>query len=181
MNKLKMIDSEKADGKGKIILGVAKERYGMIPNILRTMANSPAVLEAYLTMVDALDEGLLPVKLREQIAIVISEKNDCDYCLAYHSAVGQLEGLSREEVDDSRKGVSPDSKVEAALQFAVQVVENRGKVTDDAVGSLYKTGYSDGEIAEIVANVALTMFSNYFNLVAGTPTDFPEVPDREFS
>lgn len=179
MKRLKVIDPKKAEGKGKILLEEIQDRYGMIPNIMRTMSHSPSVLEAYLVMNDALSGGALSPKLREQLALVVSEKNGCDYCLASHSAVGQMVGLSEEEVSDSRRGISTDSKVEAALRFASQVVDQRGRVADGALEFLRKHGYSDGEIVEIVANVALTLFTNYFNQVAGTPVDFPEIPVLE--
>jgi alkylhydroperoxidase family enzyme len=85
-------------------------------------------------------------------------------------------GLSEEDVLDSRHGGSPDSKVEAALRFASQMVEKRGWVSDEDVAHLRSAGYEDAEIAEIVANVALIMFTNYFNHVAETVVDFPPVP-----
>jgi alkylhydroperoxidase family enzyme len=52
-------------------------------------------------------------------------------------------------------------------------------VTDEEVAKLRKAGFADGEIAEILANIGLTLFTNYFNLVAGTEVDFPEVPELQ--
>ena len=143
---------------------------------MRTMANSPAVLQAYLDFTSALSSGALSAKLREQIALTVSEVNDCDYCLAAHSAVGRMVGLSEEEVLDSREAISTDRKVETALRFARQLVENRGWVTDEDLSRVRDAGYDDGEIAEIVANVALINFSNYLDHVAETEADFPPVP-----
>ena len=85
-------------------------------------------------------------------------------------------GLSQQDILDSRQGTSPGSRVEAALQFARTVVHQRGRVGDDDVARLRRVRYSDGEIAEIVANVAVNLFSNYFNHVARTDVDFPSVP-----
>ena len=84
-------------------------------------------------------------------------------------------GLGDEEIADSRRGVSPDRKTEAALEFARKVVTERGWVSDDDVASLRAAGATDVELAEIVGVVALNIFSNYFNHVAGTEVDFPEV------
>jgi uncharacterized peroxidase-related enzyme len=176
MPRLQAINPETASGKAKKLLDKVQAKLGMTPNILRTMANSPAVLEAYLGFSTALKGGLLPAKLREQIALAVSEANGCEYCLAAHSAVGKMVGLSEEDILDSRHGGSPDSKVEAALRFASQMVEKRGWVSDEDVVRLRSAGYEDAEIAEIVANVALIMFTNYFNHVAETVVDFPPVP-----
>ncbi len=71
------------------------------------------------------------------------------------------------------KAASRDPKVEAALRFARAVVARRGRVTDEEWAGVRMAGYGDGEITEIIATVAITMFSNYFNHVANTEIDFP--------
>ncbi len=65
--------------------------------------------------------------------------------------------------------------IEAALRFALAIVEKRGWVSDEDVQRVRAAGFADREIAEVVATVAHTMFSNYFNHVAGTEVDFPAV------
>jgi uncharacterized peroxidase-related enzyme len=177
MERLRTLDPSRATGKTKQLFDDIQNRLGMIPNFMRTLANSPAALETYITVTNSLENGILPTKLREQIALVVAELNRSEYCLAAHSIIGRTVGLSEEEVLDSRRGVSPDSKVEAALWFAHQVVEKRGRVTRKDVYRLTRVGYGEGEIAEIVANIALNIFINYFNLVAGALLDFPKAPE----
>ncbi len=177
MQRLKAVNPETASGKAKELLDAVQDKLGMTPNLIRTMAGSPAVLEAYLGLTGGLAGGVLSAKLRERIALTVSEANGCHYCLAAHSAVGKMVGLSEEDIADSRQGVSPDSKVDAALRFARLLVERRGWADDGDVSRLRAAGYEDGEIAEIIANVALSMFTNYFNHVAETTLDFPEVPE----
>ncbi len=118
----------------------------------------------------------MPAKLREQIALTVSEANGCGYCVAAHCAIGKTVGLSDAEECDARQASSPDSQVEAALKFARQIVDKRGWVSDEDVDQVRKAGYGDGSIAEIVAVVSWKMFANYFDHVAGTGVDFPEVP-----
>ena len=120
------IRPEDAVGRAKELLDGVQATLGMIPNLMRTMANAPAVLEAYLDFKGALAMGSLPATLREQIALTVAEANDCDYCLAAHSAVGKVVGLSVQDILDSRQGTSPVSRVEAALQFAQTLVCQRG-------------------------------------------------------
>jgi alkylhydroperoxidase family enzyme len=84
-------------------------------------------------------------------------------------------GLQPEEIAGSRESHSADAKTEAGLRFAQAVVVQRGEVSNAAVESVRKAGYSDGEITEIVANVAVNIFTNYFNHVAQTEVDFPRV------
>lgn len=138
------------------------------------MANSPAVLEAYLGFSGALAKGALSARLREQIALAVGESNNCQYCLAAHTALGRMAGLSDEQIADSRRGSSPDRKTEAALAFATKVVSERGLVDDDDVAQLRAAGFDDGDIAEIVANVSLNIFTNYLNHIAETEIDFPK-------
>ncbi len=175
MPRLKAIDPIEAEAKAKTLLDGVQKKLGMTPNLMRTMANSSAVLEAYLGFSNSLGKTSLPPKLREQIALTVGEVNRCQYCLAAHSALGKMAGLGDEEIADSRRGSSPDRKTEAVLQFARKVVTERGWVNDDDVASARAAGVNDGEIAEIVAIVALNIFTNYFNHVAGTEVDFPEV------
>ena len=175
MPRLQAVNPKTATGKTKELLDAVHKKYGMTPNLTRTFANSPAALEAYLGF-DALAGGSLSSALREQIALTVSEINGCDYCLAAHTAVGKMVGLSREQIHRSREALSGDSHEEAALQFAKAIVEKRGWVSDDDLAQVRQAGYSDGEIAEIVANVVKNIFSNYFNHVAETEVDFPAVP-----
>ena len=175
MPRLRAIHPNDANGKAKQLLHGVRGKLGMVPNLMRTMANSPAVLEAYLAFSGALAGGVLPARLREQIALTVAQVNGCDYCLAAHTAVGKSTGLSDEAIRDSRRGVSPDSKTDAALRFARQIVEQRGCVSDSDVARVRRAGHTDAEIAEIVANVAANLFANYFNHVAETEVDFPRV------
>jgi hypothetical protein len=63
------------------------------------------------------------------------------------------------------------------FRFACKVVQDRGVVADSDVEQIRRAGYTDGEVGEIVANVALNIFTNYFNHVAATELDFPAAPD----
>jgi len=177
MQRLQAIDPETATGPAKQLLDGVQKKLGFTPNIMRTMANSPAVLQGYLNFSNALSKGSLSPKLREQIALVVAQDNQCEYCLAAHSAIGHTVGLSEEAIRDSRRGESPDGKEAAILKFASTLVVNRGWVTDEKIAKLHKAGVTEGEIAEVIANVSLTLFTNYLNHVAQTEIDFPEVEE----
>lgn len=167
------INPESAQGKAKDLLDSVKSKMGMIPNIAKALANSPAALNGYLSMSGALSQGSFSPQLREQIALTVAQANGCNYCLAAHSAVGKMVGLSVSQIADSRRGTAVDSKVDAVLRLARQVIDQRGWVTDDDLADARRTGLDDEAITEVVANVALNTFTNYFNHVAGTAVDFP--------
>ena len=174
MSRLTLIDPEQAEGKQKELLDNVQKRLGMTPNLVRVFANSPAVLQGYLGLNEALTKGALGAKVSEQIALAVAQTNGCEYCQAAHSAVGKMLGLNRDEILDARQGTSSDSRVDAALQFANSVVEKRGWVSDEDLENIRSAGYNDGEIAEITAHVVLNIFRNYFNHIAETPIDFPK-------
>jgi uncharacterized peroxidase-related enzyme len=152
---------------------------GAVPNLVATMAHSPAVARAYLGFAQALAGGSLPRRLRERIALAVGETNACTYCVAAHTALGRRAGLTEQETKEARRDSSPDANERAALAFARKVVEGRGVVADEDVEQLRRAGYTDGEVGEIVANVALSIFSNYFNHVDATEVDFPAAPSLE--
>jgi uncharacterized peroxidase-related enzyme len=179
MSRLRTIDPDEADGKAGELLDEVRSMLGIVPNILRVMANAPAVLQAYLDFTAALGEGRLSPELRERIALAVSERNGCGYCLAAHSMIGKMRGLTSEEVLASRRAEAADDADRAAVTFAAGLVDRRGEVGDEDVEALRAAGYDDGGVAEIVGNVALTLFSNYFNHVAETDVDFPAVAPLE--
>jgi AhpD family alkylhydroperoxidase len=149
---------------------------GVAPNMMRAMANSPAVLDAYLAFSGALSKGRLPGRVQEQIALVAAVENDCGYCLAAHTVLGAKAGVSEEDLVAGRSGRASDPRTEAALTFAKAVIATRGFVSDEDLAAVRAAGYGDGEIGEIVAAVALNTFTNYFNSVGQTTLDFPAVP-----
>lgn len=152
-----------------------EKQLGVVPNMMRTMAQSPRVLEGYLALSGALSRGLLPATLQEQIALAVAEANLCNYCLSAHTALGRRAGLSDEQLAASREGLSADAKAQAALQFALAVLRHRGGVGDDDLAHVRRAGFSDAEVAEIIGHVALNVFTNYFNRAADTEIDFPLV------
>jgi uncharacterized peroxidase-related enzyme len=174
MSRLNQINPEETTGKAKELLEAVRSKLGMVPNMTRAMASSPAVLEGYLQLSGALGHGKLPAKVREEIALAVAEANSCHYCLAAHSTIGKMVGLTADQIRDSRQGTAVDPKTHALIRFARKLVEARGQITDRDVADVREVGFDDGAIAEVVANVALSVFTNYFNNVAETDVDFPK-------
>lgn len=173
MARIQAVDEKTTDLKAADLLASVKKKMGKVPNLIATMANSPAVASAYLGFSQALSGGVLPARLREQLALVVGETNHCDYCLAAHTTLGKTAGLSEKEVCDARQALSQNERERLALDFARKLVKDRGVVQDSDIERLREAGYTEGEISEIVAHVALNTFTNYFNHVAQTEIDFP--------
>ena len=175
MSRIDPVDRHTTNDSVRRNFEAVQKQLGMVPNMMRTMAQSPAVLEAYLGFGATLRRGRLPAALQEQIALAVAETNTCDYCLSAHTALGRGAGLSDDELIAARDARASDPTAAAALEFARAVVEQRGDVRDQDLASARTAGYSDGDIAEIIAHVALNVFTNYFNRAAHTEIDFPLV------
>ncbi|OSM04978.1 carboxymuconolactone decarboxylase family protein [Magnetofaba australis] len=158
------------------LLQAVQQKLGVVPNLFRIVANSPAALQGYLGLLAALETGALEAATHERIALAVAQVNGCGYCLAAHCYLGSnIAHLSDEEMEANRKGFSSDAKAEAAVRFAADIAQSRGHVASSAVQNVKAAGYSDAEIVEIVVHVALNTLTNYVNSALGTAIDFPQV------
>jgi uncharacterized peroxidase-related enzyme len=178
MPRLNPIDPAHADARVKPLLDAVHKKLGLTPNMMKTMAASPAVLKGYLDFAGALGGAAIGARTQELIALTVAEANGCDYCLSAHTAIGGLFKIPTADLDAARDYRNADPKVAAILRFARIVVESRGNVADGDVMRLRNAGASDAEIAEVVAIAALNVFTNLFNNVAATDVDFPRVSAR---
>ncbi len=176
MTRLTALNPDHATGKTKELFTAIEGKLGMVPNMMRTMGNSSAFLEAYLNLSGALSGGTLGAKISELIALVVGESNTCDYCLSAHTYIGaNLVKIDAETLHSARSGNATDAKTYAILQFAKTVVEKRGLVSDEDVNTLKQAGITEGEVGEIIGHVGLNVLTNYFNNTAKTEIDFPVI------
>ncbi|MEJ0100255.1 MAG: peroxidase-related enzyme [Pseudomonadota bacterium] len=157
------------------LLDAVQRQLGVIPNLYRVIANSPAVLTGFAGFQGALSKTL-DGRTRERIALAVAQVNGCDYCLSAHTYLSlNLARLSAEEIALNRKGASTDARANAAVSFAARVASERGHVDSADVDAVRAAGFTDAQIVEIVALVAENTFTNYLNEVAKTDIDFPVV------
>jgi uncharacterized peroxidase-related enzyme len=159
----------------KPILDAVQKQLGVVPNMFRLLASSPAALQGFAANNGALTKAL-DVKTRERIALAVAQTNGCDYCLSAHSYLGlNLAKLTPAEVALNRAGGSGEQKADAAVHFAAKIVREHGHVTDADLRAVRAAGFSDGQIVEIIAVTAENIFTNLLNVVAETEIDFPVV------
>lgn len=179
MSRLALIDPQHTTGDRQALLAQVQAAFGATPNMFRAVAHSPAALRSMWGAFGALGSGVIPAKLGEQIAVAVADRNACEYCLAAHTALGRKAGASAEEMAAAQAGVSSDGKTAVALQFALKLVDARGQVDGADVGRMREAGYTDEEIVEVLAHVALNLFTNYVNVAFDVPVDFPSVKLRK--
>jgi uncharacterized peroxidase-related enzyme len=162
------------------LLEAVGKQLGIVPNLFRMVSNSRAALEGYVGLIGALGKGSLPAATHERIALAVAEFNECDYCLSAHTYLGKnVAKLDDAEIASNRLGRSQDPKADVAVRFAREVLEHRGRVSDEDVRALKAAGYTDAQTVEIVLHVALNVWTNYVNNVAQTAIDFPVVTARK--
>jgi uncharacterized peroxidase-related enzyme len=169
------INTETAAPASQEMLKQIHAAFGATPNMFKAVANSPAALKSMWGSFGALGSGTLGAKLGEQIAVAVANRNRCEYCLAAHTVLGQNAGVSGQDMSAAQVGKSADPKIQAALTFALKIVEQRAAISHAEVEAVRAAGFNDGEIVEIMAHVALNLFTNYVNVAFNVPVDFPKV------
>lgn len=164
-----------ADEATAATLNAVKAKLGGVPNLLATLANSPSAFHGYLQLSETLGAGQLTAQQREIVALATAQENACAYCLSAHSLLAKASGLSDEAIRLARAGTASGSRDAAIASFARQLVQQRGRVDAAVVAHARAEGLSDALILEIIANVALSVLTNYTNHVAQTEIDFPRV------
>ena len=175
MSRLTIPAREDAPLKSQDLLDAVEKQLGLVPNLFRLVGTSTAALEGYLGLNSALGRTL-DAKTRERIALAVAQANGCDYCLSAHTYLGlNLANIDDAEIALNRAGHSGDAKADAALVFARKVLDTRGRVSDADLAAVRLAGFSEPQVIEIVASVALNVLTNYVNNVAQTDIDFPVV------
>ena len=179
MPRIDLVDRDQASGKARELLDAVHQKFGRVPNITAVLANAPAALDGYLSLSGALAGGSLSGKLREQIAITVAAANNCDYCLAAHTAIAESLGVAPDDRQAAQRAEASDPKTAAALRLARRIVETRGFVPTEDLDQALSAGLSDGEVLEVLGAVVVNTFTNYTNHIAETEIDFPAVERNE--
>ncbi len=175
MPRVELIDPAAATGAAKSTIDAVHASFGFTPAMFRAVANSPGALKMMWGSFGALAKGHLNGKLAEQVAIRVAELNSCEYCLSGHTLLGSKAGATAEEMLEAQAGRSQDTRTAAALTFVEKLVRDRAHVSDADVDALRMVGFSDEDVVELIAHVALSVFTNYINVALEVPVDFPRV------
>lgn len=175
MPRIAVVSPDNTPLKSRPMLDAVEKKFGRVPNMIQTLANSPAGLGFYLAQAQALSGGALEPQLREQIALAAAGFNHCDYCACAHTLAGKSSGIDPAELASNLTGQSAHRQTQAALDFVRQILATNGHVDDDALAAIRNAGYDDSAIVEMIAHVGMNIFTNYFNHIAATVIDFPLV------
>jgi len=152
-----------------------KKAIGTVPNLYAVYAHSENALGSYLALSGA--KTSLKPKEKEVVNLVVSQVNDCDYCLAAHTAISKLQGFTNEQIIQIRRAeVTFDSKLDALAKLAKSITENKGHADEQLVENFYAAGYNEGSLIDVVLVVGDKTITNYIYALTGVPIDFPAAP-----
>lgn len=174
MQRITIVDPAIATGQTKSMLDAVQAQLGVTPNFIRLLANAPAALEGFLGFYTIAGKGALDAQTRERIALAVAEQNSCQYCVSAHTVIGRGAGLDDGEIAAARAGGSSDAKADAAVKFARALIASSGAVSN-AEFDRAKAALTEEEIVEVIAHVALNIFTNLLGKATQIDIDFPKV------
>jgi uncharacterized peroxidase-related enzyme len=155
-----------------------KKNVGFVPNLYATYAYNDTALSDYLTLQSR--KSTLSSKEREIINLVVSEINQCYYCLSAHTAIGKMNGFSDEQIIEIRQAdITFDDKYAALAHFVNSAVENRSKPSQEFIDLLFEAGYTEAQLIDIIMVIGDKMISNFIHGTTNIPIDFPEAQPLE--
>lgn len=155
-----------------------KAGLGFVPNLYAYYAKNETALEDYLSLQNR--KSTLSKKEQEVVNLVVSQYNDCYYCQSAHSIIAGLNGYSKDQILELRKGhASFDSKLNELARFTLNTLASKGKVSQIDKEKFFSAGYSEANLIDVVLNIGDKTISNYIHNLAGFEIDFPEAPKME--
>lgn len=156
------------------ILEVVNSKMGKVPNLYATIGYSSSALKAMLDSEATLaNDSSFTAKEREAINLIVSQVNNCDYCLAAHTMIGKMRGFSEEDTIAIRKAQYNDAKLNAVILLAQSIATNKGTADQATLDRFFEAGYDEKALVDVIALVALRSFTNYVFATTKIPVDFP--------
>ena len=177
MDRIHTPSAESATGATAEVYAQIRKAAGSVPNTFAVIgAHGPAALTAVLNVDGVLASGSLSKQELETIKLLVSVVAGCDYCVAAHSLLGKLTGLSQDVLRQIRHGESTgDAKRDALIRFVRTIVQTSGTIDVAEFDAIKAAGYSDAQLVDISLAIAVTSFTNIFNRINDTTVDFPAV------
>ncbi len=167
-----LFDEKTAPEAARPILTRTKKEFKLIPNLEKTMALAPALLESYATCWSLFQNTSLSLIEQQIIYQTANFENECDYCVPWHTLLAQQVKMSQADIDALRTGVKlSDNRHEELKCFTRSLIRSKGKVVQADIDAFYQVGYTPQQALEVVLGIAIKTMSNYTNSIAGTPLD----------
>jgi len=166
---------EQVSDNNKVVFDNLKQKIGMVPNLYATMAYSDNALGNYITFQSG--KTSLRAKEKEAVNLIVSQVNNCIYCLSAHTAIGKMNGFTDDQIIEIRKGsASFDAKLDALVKLAKNITETKGKADSALVDNFFAAGYNEGTLIDLIMLIGDKTIMNYLHNLTEVPVDFPLAP-----
>jgi len=166
---------EQVSDNNKVVFDNLKQKIGMVPNLYATMAYSDNALGNYITFQSG--KTSLRAKEKEAVNLIVSQLNNCIYCLSAHTAIGKMNGFTDGQIIEIRKGsASFDAKLDALVKLAKNITETKGKADNTLVDNFFAAGYNEGTLIDLIMLIGDKTIMNYLHNLTEVPVDFPLAP-----
>lgn len=150
---------------------------GFVPNLYATIAYSDNGLSRYLAYQNA--KTTLSNKEKEAVNLIVSQVNGCVYCQSAHTVIGKMNGFTDEQILDIRRGKATDTKLNALVQLAKSITQNKGRADAVLVDNFFVQGYTNENLVDLILQVSDKVAMNYLHNLIQIPVDFPLAPSLE--
>ena len=176
MKKFTVPTKEEVSETNQHIFDNLQKNMGMVPNLYAYFGKNETALADYVALQSR--KNTLTGKEREVINLVVSQVNNCKYCLAAHTVVGKMNGFTDQQVLEIRKAaISFDHKLAALAEFVKETATTRGEPSEEAVEALFNAGYTEANMIDILIVIGDKIISNYLHKITQLPVDFPAAPE----
>src|SRR5579859_1442419 len=152
-----------------------KKNLGMVPNLYATLAYSEHALGNYLAFQNA--KSSVTGKAREVVNLVVSQVNQCEYCLAAHTAIGKMHGFTDAQLLEIRSGkASFDAKLDALARLVKSIAVERGHAGPALIDAFFEAGWTKENLVDVIVIIGDKTVTNYLHAVTKVPVDLPAAP-----
>ena len=144
---------------------------GFVPNLYATIAYSDNGLKRYLDYQNA--KTSLSNKEKEVVNLIVSQINRCVYCQSAHTVLGKMNGFDEDQIRDFRRGQSENPKLNALVQLAADLTENRGRASEEHLEAFFAQGYTREHLVDVILQISDKIAMNYLHNLTQIPVDFP--------
>lgn len=159
----------------QVIYDSLQNALGFVPNLYAIFAHSNTALNTFVHAQSA--KSSLTGQEKEVVNLVVSQVNDCDYCLAAHTLLAGKNNLTGDQILEIRTGsASFDAKLDALVKLAKDITVNKGHANSSAVDNFLAAGYNKGHLIDLILLVGIRTITNYVYAVSNVEIDWPLAP-----
>lgn len=174
MKTIQVPDLNQVSVESKTILEQVSKRMGKIPNLYATIGYSAPALKGMLEFEASLaHDASFTAKEREAINLIVSQVNQCDYCLAAHTSLAQLRGFSQADTIAIRRAAYSEPRLNAIIQLAQSLTAQKGNAEPALLEAFFEAGFNEKALIELIGLITVRSFANYVYAATNVPIDFP--------